>query len=362
MKFHYITDTDNPNQFVAGLMHQSGARFETQGVLWKHRKVALEYRLGPWRLGQWTFRGVSPRTSFPPRLNGHPALPDWSMVGPQVQVLMCPALPITYKLPALTFRRAFVRYVTRQEERCYVAFTGTFDQYLKHFSKKSRYNVQRSVRKFAELSGGTIDWAEMKSPAEMEKFHTLAAAVSQRTYQHKLGIGFNKSSEFGRKLVDQAREGLVRGYVLMHHERPIAFAFCRIVKGEVISYHKVGYDPDLRQHSPGTVLLYLILERLFESKEFRYLNFTENKFFFKSFFATDQQLCARALYFRWSWPTLTAVVLHRAVTVLSKMGSSALARFRREPRAPLAIGTSLRLFVMRTLCGPAGPALPRRNR
>jgi len=319
-------------------MHNAGARFEAPDVVWKHRKVVLQYRLGPWHLGQWTFRGVHPETSFPPRLNEHPALPDWSMVGPQVQVLMCPALPIKHKLPALTFRRAFVRYVTRQEESCYVEFTGTFDQYLNHFSKKSRYNVQRSIRKFAELSGGTIDWAEMKSPAEMEKFHALAAAISQRTYQRKLGIGFDQSSEFGRKLIDQAREGVLRGYVLMRQERPVAFAFCRSIASEVISYHKVGYDPDFGHHSPGTVLLYLILERLFESKEFRYLDFTPTQFFFKSFFATDRQLCARALYFRWSGPTLTAVVLHRGAAVLSKMASSALAVFRRESRARLAIG------------------------
>ena len=310
-------------------MQGTGARFETQGVLWKYNEEVLTYRLGPWSLGQSTFRGARPENSFL-QLNGHPALPDWSMVGPQVQVLMCPALPVTHKLAALTFRRAFVRYVTRQEERYYVAFTGTFDEYLKHFSKKPRYNLQRSVRKFAEFSGGKIAWAEMKSQADMETFHRLAVAISQRSYQRvQLGCGFDESAGFRRKLVKQAREGLARGYVLMHQERPVAFAFCKI-RGEVITYAKVGYDPDLRDHSPGTVLLYLILERLFESKEFRYLDFSPNKFFYKSFFATDHQLCARTLYFRWRPSSLIAVVMHLGVTALSKMGSSALAMLRRQ--------------------------------
>jgi CelD/BcsL family acetyltransferase involved in cellulose biosynthesis len=301
-------------------MQGAGARFETEGVLWKYTREVLKYRLGPWSLGQWTFRGARLETSFL-LLNGHPALPDWSMVGPQVQVLMCPALPVTHKLAALTFRRAFMRYVTRQEERYYVAFIGTFDEYLKHFPKKPRYNLQRSVRKFAELSGGKIAWAEMKSEADMETFHKLAVAISQRSYRRQLH-GFYESAGYRRKLIEQAREGLVRGYVLMHRERPVAFARCRI-QGEVITYATVAYDRDLRDHSPGTVLLYLILKRLFESKEFRYLDFSPIKYFYKSFFATDHQLCARTLFFRWSPSSLIAVVLHLAVTVLSKMGSSA---------------------------------------
>ena len=308
-------------------MQGTGARFETQGVLWRYRNEVLTYRLGPWSLGQSTFRGASLETSFL-RLNGHPVLPDWSMVGPQVQVLLYPALPVTHKLATLTFCRAFVRYVTRREERYYVAFTGTFDEYLKHFSKKPRYNLQRSVRKFAELSGGKIAWAEMKSQADMETFHTLAVAISQRSYRHQLH-GFRESAEFRRKLVEQAREGLVRGYVLMHQERPVAFALCKI-QGEVITYASVGYDADLRDHSPGNVLLYLILERLFESKEFRYLDFSPIKYFYKSFFATDHQLCARALHFRWRLSSLIAVVMHLAVTAISKMGSSALAMLSGE--------------------------------
>jgi CelD/BcsL family acetyltransferase involved in cellulose biosynthesis len=308
-------------------MQGAAARFEAQGLLWRYREEVLTYRLGLWSLGRSTFRSARLETSFL-QLNGHPALPDWSMVGPQVQVLTC-TLPVTHKLIPLTFRRAFVRYVTRQEKIHYIAFTGSFDEYLKHFSKKPRYNLQRSVRKFTELSGGKIAWAEMKSQADMETFHTLAVAISQRSYQRKLGRGFNESARFRRNLVERAREGLVRGYVLMHQERPVAFAFCRI-HGEVITYARIGYDPDLKDHSPGTVLLYLILERLFESKEFRYLDFGATNYFYKSFFATDHQLCARTLHFRWRPSNLIAVVMHLGVTVLSKIGFSALAMLRQR--------------------------------
>ena len=82
------------------------------------------------------------------------------------------------------------------------------------------------------------------------------------------------------------------------------------------------------------MLLYLILESLFESKEFRYLDFSPIKYFYKSFFATDHQLCARALHFRWRLSSLIAVVMHLAVTALSKMGSSALAMLRRQRLVP----------------------------
>jgi hypothetical protein len=90
----------------------TGARFETRGMLWKYGEEVLTYRLGPWSLGQSTFRGARTENSF----LRHPALPDWSMVGPQVQVLSCPALPVTQKLAALTFRRlCALRYTPRRE-------------------------------------------------------------------------------------------------------------------------------------------------------------------------------------------------------------------------------------------------------
>ncbi len=302
--------------------------FETQHVLWKHSQEELAYRLGPLSLGRWTFRGARVETSFL-RLNGDLTLPDWSMVGPQVQVLACPALPVARDLFPLAFCRRFIRYVTRHEDRYYVVFSGTFDEYLGQFSTKPRKNVQRSVRKFAEFSGGQIAWAEMRSAAEMEKFHELAVAISQRTYQHEVGFGFDDSAEFRRELVEQAHDGCVRGYILLHQERPVAYVFCKI-QGEVITYANVGYDPDFRDRSPGTVLLYLMLESLFKSREFRYLDFGATEYFYKSFFATDHRRCARTLHFRWRPSSLIAVVMHLGVTLLSEAGSAVLAMFHRQ--------------------------------
>ena len=51
-----------------------------------------------------------------------------------------------------------------------------------------------------------------------------------------------------------------------------AYVFCRI-DHDVIIYKHLGHDERFTQYSPGTVLLYLLLERLFEEAEFRLLDF-----------------------------------------------------------------------------------------
>src|SRR5207302_1769781 len=79
-----------------------------------------------------------------------------------------------------------IRYVPGRIVRHYLDLSGTFDAYLAKFSSKTRSTLKKKVRRFAERSGGTIDWREYRTAAEARQFHQLARVVAEKTYQEHL--------------------------------------------------------------------------------------------------------------------------------------------------------------------------------
>ena len=112
-----------------------------------------------------------------------------------------------------------------------------------------------------------------------------------------LGTGLPDSSQFQNKMLDLANCGMARGYILFHGESPIAYLFCP-AKDDILFYQYVGYDPGYKRWSPGTVLQYMVLERLFDESKFRLLDFTEGEGPHNEFFSTESTLCADIYYFR----------------------------------------------------------------
>jgi len=92
-----------------------------------------------------------------------------------------------------------------------------------------------------------------------------------------------------------AHERAARGFVLFDHERPIAYVFCH-AQSENLLYEYIAYDETYAKWSPGTVLLYLLVESLFREQRFERLDLGEGTLGYKSFFATDATPCVRVIY------------------------------------------------------------------
>jgi CelD/BcsL family acetyltransferase involved in cellulose biosynthesis len=101
--------------------------------------------------------------------------------------------------------------------------------------------------------------------------------------------------------------GAFRGYILFHDQVPIAYVYCRAAEDALI-YQTVGYDPAFSRSSPGTVLLYKLIEDLFIERRFRLLDFFEGVADYKNLFATRTERCCRVYVFRRT-ARLTAMVL-----------------------------------------------------
>jgi CelD/BcsL family acetyltransferase involved in cellulose biosynthesis len=195
---------------------------------------------------------------------------------------------------------------------------------LTKFSSKTRHNLTRSVHKFQELSGGRIQWRVFATAGEIETFYSVAIHISKKTYKGAIGRGFSEKPAFRKRLIEAAERGSVRGYVLYCADDPVAYAFCR-VESSALVYEHIGYDPAYSRSSPGTVLLYLMIERLFEEKNFSHLDLMEGSYWhYKAMFATERIPSAIVLNFPLGARNLAIVTGHYAVRRLE----SALVRVK----------------------------------
>jgi CelD/BcsL family acetyltransferase involved in cellulose biosynthesis len=203
--------------------------------------------------------------------------------------------------------RPLLRYTLQRFPRYYIEMHGqTFEAYKAKFSSKTRSTLSRKVRKFADYCGGELRWKRFTRPEELDRFWQLARQVSAKTYQERLlEAGLPHDPAYQAAAAALAANGQLRAYLLFDGDRPVSYLFCPVRDGVVV-YAYLGYDPDYRRYSVGTVLQWLALESLFAENRFRFFDFTEGESEHKRLFATGHVECANVVL-------LTPTLMHRAL-------------------------------------------------
>jgi Acetyltransferase (GNAT) domain len=291
---------------------------------WGKTTEELVFQFGPWTLGRWRFASNSNLTNPLTDSNGTEDIPAIS-------------LPTVYRqlradgrvYGRLSLDRSAVRYVPYQGTRYFIDMSfGSFEEYLSKFAAKTRNTLRRKLRRFAEESGGRIDARHYESPEEMSEFCRLAIDLSRLSYQSKIGFGFPETEDFTANVIDEARNGRVCGFVLFQRERPVSYVFCRI-NSDIVSYWIPGYDPQFRQFSPGTVLLYAMLDKLFKQRRFRVFDFGGHAWPYKALFATGGVDYIKVMWFPITGKNLLLVTAHYALQLGWRGASRAKTIFRK---------------------------------
>ena len=195
-------------------------------------------------------------------------------------------------LPVLTRIAGWTRYVPHQFPRHYISFQGSFEQYLQNFSPKTRSTLRRKVRRMLDAFDGAVECRIYREPSEMKEFYEAARAISSKTYQEKLlDAGLPSTDDFRHDMESLAKEGLVCGFLLWAAGQPVSYIYCPAQNGTLV-YTNLGYDPRFRQYSPGTVLQWLVLEKLFSEGRYEIFDFSEGAGEHKRLFATGCYHCA----------------------------------------------------------------------
>ena len=301
---------------------------------WTATPLEMEFRFGEYRLLTVNLRGVSLAGQ---RADGQSLPPTDTFSGPTDAALVR-SLPVEQPLPRLSLHNGLIRYVPSQYRRYFVSLKdGTFEQYLQGFSGKSRNTLKRKIRKCAEAHGGDMVCREFRTRAEIAEFLELARPLSERTYQERLmGKGLPSDRAFHDEIFALADAGNARGYLLFLGGRPAAFLLCPIYDGRVL-YEWVGYEPDLAGLSPGTVLQYLALEKLFAEQRFDLFDFTEGEGGHKEFWSRSHAQCADVYYFPRSIKNAALVGCHTALDSVSRTAVRTLDRLGVKDRLKRAL-------------------------
>jgi len=182
--------------------------------------------------------------------------------------------------------------------RHYIAMDGTFEDYLAHFSGKTRGTLRRKAKKFAQADGGKLDVRAYTSAEEVAQFIDLALPLSGKTYQARLlDAGLPDGDEARDAMLAAADEGRMRCFLLFLRGEPVAFLSLPVI-GQTLVYAHLGYDPEHATLSPGTVLQMEALRMLFAEERFRYFDFTEGEGAHKALFGTHSVACCSFLLLR----------------------------------------------------------------
>jgi Acetyltransferase (GNAT) domain len=274
---------------------------------WLPHQFALTLRLGTKLVARFCFPGLQ-LDAPPTRLTTPFPMPDWRRFPAGTDIATIEALPQGDRVRRLSMFRGGVCYFLDYEVRHFIDLRDTFASYLKKLAKKPRSNLIRAERRFVEYCNSDTNFREYRTPQEVNIFTNLANSISLVAHKPR-AHGLIDTPETREFLQAHAEKGLVRGYILFHADHPVSYVLC-ISQCENIRFHKIGYDSKYRRQSPGAVILYYLLIRLFSENKFEYLDFECLEADFKKRFATFSVPCWRVAICRLKPTLLAAIVLH----------------------------------------------------
>jgi CelD/BcsL family acetyltransferase involved in cellulose biosynthesis len=156
----------------------------------------------------------------------------------------------------------------------FVTVPDTFDHYLAKFKAKTRGNLRRQLKRFREHSGGRLDCVRIEHEDDVPGFLEAGAALTlqSRVYRNTGWQVLTSSPEMVRQYVRFARQGVLRSYLLRCGDE-----YCAFVRGYqyggTFYYSFIGFDERYAAFSPGTSLLFLLLEDLCRHRPPKRVNF-----------------------------------------------------------------------------------------
>lgn len=240
---------------------------------------------------------------------------------PSLQSVYLEALPtdgVSYQ--AVAGENGFLPYVTGKRAWSWIEMGTSFDEYLKKMSSKTRSTLRKKVRDL-----GAINLTRVAVEDQVEWFLDRAIPVSKNSWQHRvIGQRLDPIAHL-EKYRDLARLGLFRSYLLTRGEEPCAF-LVGYQSGGVFQLVECGYDERLATFSPGTALLYLVLEDLFAHNPPARFNFGPGDAPYKRQFGNRTSEDASVYLFRRTLGNAFRRTSHRAFRLAGAVAKRVLRR------------------------------------
>ena len=144
----------------------------------------------------------------------------------------------------------------------FIKMDGSYEQYLKQLSSKTRSDLIRTRKRFTSRNS---DWSVRcyQQVEEVDEFLDHAVVVSKKTWQYtEAGGGLRNNKVLRERFCMTAELGWFRSYILFVNERPIAFQVGHLFQG---TFHaqEIGYEPAWAKQQVGIFLHTEIVQDLF---------------------------------------------------------------------------------------------------
>jgi hypothetical protein len=172
------------------------------------------------------------------------------------------------------------------------------DEFYGKLSTKHRHEIKRQFRRLTENLKGKWDIKSYEHESDVTILCKDAAAVSRKTYQHAMGIGFVNDVRHQRLFTSRAGLGQLKAHVLYCKDMPAAFQIGMQYRN-TLHLNYIGYDPQWKRFSVGTLLFVKVLEDLCTSNSVQQIDFGFGDADYK------KSYCTR------SWPEVTVYLFSR---------------------------------------------------
>jgi CelD/BcsL family acetyltransferase involved in cellulose biosynthesis len=174
---------------------------------------------------------------------------------------------------ANTSRSYFSYLPYRDRPWHWIELGENFDAYLGMMKAKTRSTIRKKIRELREHGNGALELERIEATDQIEGFLRAAELVSRRSWQNRIiGERISDSEVCRRAFTDLVERRLLRAYLLKSGGEPCAF-LVGYQHGGVYQYVETAYDESIGHLSPGSTLLYMVLEDLFSHKKPEAFNF-----------------------------------------------------------------------------------------
>ncbi len=165
----------------------------------------------------------------------------------------------------------------------------TFEEYLStQFKKKKRYNLKRQVRLMEEAAEQELEFTCITEPGQVAAFNEHVRTICRKSWKaSKLEVFIPDYVQDDAVLTDVAARGMLRAYLLFLDGTPVTYVLGFQYR-DVYHYSDIGFDEEYARFSPGSVLLFKLVEDLIENTGLEWVNFGIGDSEYKRQFANDQ--------------------------------------------------------------------------
>lgn len=189
---------------------------------------------------------------------------------------------LSRKLPGVLSRSYFPRIQPHWQTHV----PDTAEAFYKSLSAHRRRYIKYYCRKLEEVCSGQVEVKCYHAEKDLDYVIDTAAQISASTYKNALEAGFVDDSVTSSLLHQAARDGWLRAYILYANHEPCAFEY-GVKYGTTFFADYMGYDPNLKAVSPGTILWVKVIEMLSEDPDVHLLDYGVGSAAYKERFGTE---------------------------------------------------------------------------